>query len=245
MKNEIDWSEWLLQKNYEAAQEELKKSDGAVLEKSAKNNALHSLFKDLAPHADSVHLYHVKEDGDGISESDDGTPHPRGLIGFNIEHSEAKRDIINKILESHGHFRDKSAFAEDMDLGDSNQQYGAIALHPHRAKNLKPGSSLESSPSSNASSSAVNEEAFSSPSEYENPSSIEGGSKHRKYQGGDPRHIDGRKLEETRAGLPRPILSPGESKVMSHRGRSDKGGHLDYQSTDRPVRGGGRKKWNA
>jgi hypothetical protein len=40
MKNQIDWSEWILQKNNEAKQEELKKSDDVTLSKGAPALAL-------------------------------------------------------------------------------------------------------------------------------------------------------------------------------------------------------------
>ena len=104
----------------------------------------------------------------------------------------------------------------------------------------------------------VNQEFFSSPSEYENARDVEGGSKQRKYQGGDPRHADGNPdakqtksgPRETRSGEPRmhPDHGGGNMKGTTTRGRSGKAGpRLDYETREVPFRGGKpgqRKTWN-
>lgn len=244
-----DWSEWILQKNNEAKQEELKKSEFIEtqenLQKSAKNNALHKLFRDLAPHANSVKLFNLKEDADGsLGESDDGSPHPRGLVGFDIEHAPDKKDIIDKILENHGHFKDKGAFAESFDTDkDNHQQYGALTLHPHAAKNLVSTTALDrNNMQIKSKPDVVQDPAVGSMNLMEGSATGEGYAVPAKWRNSDPRHDTGEKdgsREYTRAGQRVSIPNTGytgsaRTHAAATSGVSDRG--YDRVETGKPVK---------
>jgi hypothetical protein len=199
MKNQIDWSEWILQKNNEAKQEELKKSELIVLEpldKSAKNNALHRLFRDLAPHVNTASLGHIKEDASGFQHS--STAHPEGLVGVDLEYDNSKKAAVYKILENHGHFRHKKAFMEDYSIDDSERHgYGIMQLHPDRQEILVDGPEVSGRKNTIKPQSSIEEPAIGSANLYESSPTEEGSAKGAKWRGSDPRQKD---LEITRAG---------------------------------------------
>ncbi len=208
-----------------------------TLEKSAKDNALHRLFRDLAPHANSVNIGNLKQTKDGFEHSNQ--PHPDGVIGFDIQHDPSKADTINKILENHGHFRHPGTFAEDMSEGNMGHQYGAIQLHPDRAKNLKAGPALSREIKPGAAS-KVQEPSVGSMNLYEGSATGEGDAKGAKWQGSDPKHslqIKGEPGErQTRAGNEVAVSAAGQipgSKAATS-GVSQRG--YDRVETGKPVK---------
>lgn len=155
------------------------------LKKSAKNNTLHRMFKELAPHAKSVHVSNVKENKDGLTTNND--PHPDGLIGFDVTHEPGKKETVDKILQNFGHFRHSKAFGEEMSDDNSHHQYGAIQLHPEHAKNLQPSRAV-SADIKPGRFKDVNQEAIGSANAFEEMKPGSGATYERKWQGSDPRH---------------------------------------------------------
>jgi hypothetical protein len=206
------------------------------LAKSAKDNALHRLFRDLAPHVKQASLGNVSQDKDGFSHSN--TPHKDGLISFDIQHDPAKMDTINKILESHGHFRHPNSFGEDMGIGEGeHHQYGILQLHPERAKHLKGGPELSAKikPGRHA---KVNQQAIGSQNLMGGSmTGDEGDVRSAKWQGSDPRHDPKTMDRVTRAGnttaVPANPYSSGGKASAAVTGVSDKG--YERVETGKPV----------
>jgi hypothetical protein len=241
MYNKIDWSQWILKKNQQAREEELKKSDSIALEnleKSAKNNALHRLFRDLAPHVNGAHLTNVQENQNGDLEHS-SQPHSDGLVGFDVRHDPNKKDVVDRILENHGHFRHSKAFAED--IGDNNQghSYGIIQLNPDRAKNLVENAPVAAKEIKPGSVSPVREPAVGSMNLYEGSRTGEGNAISAKWRGSDPRHVDENNdpTRYTRAGMRTTQSSGGQFESgapAATSGVSDLG--YTRTETGKPVR---------
>jgi hypothetical protein len=245
MSKFIDWTGWILQKNNEVQQESLNKSDFVQVEslnKTAKDNALHRLFRDLAPHVHSATLGNLSDDGEGLKFGSE--PHSEGLVGFNIEHHPSKKDIVNKILEMHGHFRHPKSFGEDMGIDDDvHHQYGAIQLHPDRAKNLKSSSELSATVSPGKyGKDKVGSPAIGSANLFEASATGEGDAKPAKWQGSDPRHTDGDRKNNkhwmsntTRAG--NPVATSSEGQMPSQAATSGVSGRgYDRVESGNPIK---------
>lgn len=234
MTKDIDWSEWILEKNAAAEIEELKKSDSLQLDKlqkSAKNNALHRLFRDLAPHVNAASLSNVAENQGMLEHSTQ--PHGEGLVGFDVRYDPSKEDKVNEILENHGHFRHAKAFAEQVGDDSQGHLYGAIQLHPDRAKNLIENAPVSAEVKPGAIQ-PVQELGIGSQNLYEGYSLTgEGEVRGAKWQGSDPRQADDEKTH-TRAGQKLSIKSQYDPQQAATTGVSERG--YSRVETGKPIK---------
>ena len=235
--------QWNLEKAIEVAG--LKKSIDErldnLLEKAVKPDALRRLARDLAPHSNSVSVHHLD---DNLERSN--TPHPEGLVGFDISHDEANKDAVDRILAAHGHFNHPGSFAEDM---DGTSQYGALKLHPEHAKHLMPGEGYSGTRPDGANITPVQDPAVGSMNLYEGSETGEGDAIPAKWQGSDPRHREqdegphgmDKDYPTTRAGQKIAIPSAGQFKTSykpsgraATSGVSDRG--YERTETGKPVK---------
>lgn len=228
------------------------------LAKNVKKDALKRLARDLAPHVNKLNINHVDDDHQQVS-----TPHPEGLVGYDIDYPEENREAVDRILEAHGHYNHPKAHGEDYKFQDgpnnmTRNGYGALQLHPEHAAHLVDSHGYSGVKPTGAAISPVQDPAIGSQNLHEGSATGEGEAKPAKWQGSDPRHDYKNSIYEnqkgsqsqirgaTRAGNPIATSSDGNfgvkrSSVAATSGVSNRG--YDRTFTGKPVKLAKNGQW--